>query len=370
MTEAKTRDWIALSQAHRVGPSLFWHLVDRFGTPTAALSASPNELKQVRGLGTECLAALSGRDRLRRIATDELTRLEKLGARAILYSDDAYPELLRQIAQPPPVIYIYGRSELLTEFSIGVVGSRAATSYGRRISHKLGKDFGRAGVCVVSGLALGIDAEAHTGCLDGGGATVGVLGCGLDVVYPAKNRGLYEQIRSRGLLVSEYPLGTKPEGFRFPARNRIIAGLCRGIVVVEASKKSGSLITVQYALEEGRDVFAVPGQIDSAKSAGAHWLVQQGATLIVSADDVLEHLSIASAGLNTQHFGNVTLPDLDLDAAVLLPIIDPYPQTREELLHRSGLTPQQLQGALLTLELNGFVELLPGDEVRRIVEIK
>lgn len=370
MTEKKTRDWIALSRTHRVGPSLFWHLVDRFGSPSAVLDASQNELKPVRGLGVERLAALAKGEQLRSDAADELIRLEKLGARAILFDDAAYPELLRQISQPPPVIYIYGRCELLDMLSVGVVGSRAATSYGRRISHKLGKDFGSAGVCVVSGLALGIDAEAHAGCLYVGGATIGVLGCGLDVVYPGNNRRLYEQIRSRGLLVSEYPLGTRPEGFRFPARNRIIAGLCRGIVVVEASKKSGSLITVQYALEEGRDVFAVPGQIDSAKSAGAHWLVQQGASLIVSADDVLEQLSVASGGMGNKAQVNVTLPELDLDAAVLLPILEPYPQSREELLHKSGLTPQQFQTALLTLELNGLVELMPGDEVRRIVVLK
>lgn len=370
MVEANIRDWIALSLAHRIGPSLFWHLVERFGSPTAVLDAAQNDLKQVRGLGAERLTALAGKDKLRTSAVGELTRLHKLGGRAILHHEDAYPELLRQIAQPPPVIYTYGRHELLTVFSVGVVGSRAATSYGRRISHKLGKDLGNADICVVSGLALGIDAEAHAGCLDSGGATIGVLGCGLDVVYPVKNRRLFEQIRSRGLLVTEYPLGTKPEAFRFPARNRIIAGLCRGVIVVEASKKSGSLITVQYALEQGREVFAVPGQIDSAKSAGAHWLVQQGATLIVSADDVLEHLSIRPVNRKERDSGNTPLPDLDLDSAVLLPIVEPYPQSREELLQRSGLTPQQLQGALLNLELNGLVELLPGDEVRRIVAIK
>jgi len=370
MTERLARDWIALSRVHRIGTSLFWHLVERFGDPTAVLDASQSDWKTIRGLGAERLAGLSRRDELRDNATEELNRLAKLGARAILHDDEGYPELLRQISHPPPVLYTYGRHELLSMFSIGVVGSRAATSYGRRISHKLGRDFGRAGVGVVSGLALGIDAEAHAGCLDAGGATIGVLGCGPDVVYPANNRLLFERIRAQGLLVSEYPLGTKPEAFRFPARNRIIAGLCRGVIVVEASKKSGSLITVQYALEEGRDVFAVPGQVDSAKSAGAHWLVQQGATLIVSADDVLEQLSTPFAEADRQKPEHGAVGELDLDAATLLPIVEPYPQTREELLLRSGLTPPQLQQALLALELGGFIELLPGDEVRRIVEMK
>jgi len=370
MTETKRRDWIALSQAHRIGPSLFWHLVDRFGSPTAVLEASQRELQLVRGLGAARLAGLARKEQLRSSADDELIRLERFGGQAILYGEACYPELLRQTAQPPPVLYACGRSELLAEVSVGVVGSRAATSYGRRVSHKLGKDFARAGVCVVSGLAVGIDAEAHSGCMEGGGATIGVLGCGLDVVYPWKNHGLYKRIRSEGLLVSEYPLGTNPEGFRFPARNRIIAGLSLGIVVVEASKKSGSLITVQYALEEGREVFAVPGQIDSARSAGAHWLVQQGASLIVSADDVLEHLSAPSSAARTSFSGRAMLPKLDLDSALLLPIIEPYPQNRSELQHRSGLTLQQLQTALLTLELNGLAELMPGDEVRRTIELK
>jgi len=369
MSDSHATDWVALSLAQKIGTTLFYHLVERFGSPQAVLDATPQELRRVNGLGPERIAALAEKDRLRKAAAEELSRLHKLGAQAIVFADDVYPELLRQTAQPPPVLYVYGRSELLNGYGVGIVGSRAATSYGRRISHRLGKELGSAGICVVSGVALGIDAEAHAGCLEGGGPTIGVLGCGIDVVYPGKNRRLFEQIRSRGLLVSEYPLGTRPEGFRFPARNRIIAGLCRGIIVVEASKKSGSLITVQYALEEGREVFAVPGQIDSDRSAGAHWLVQQGATLIVSAADVLEQLSGAPAGTKVAESGGGVSPEIDAEAADLLSLLEPYPQNRDELLRRSGLNLQRLQGALLTLELAGLVEILPGDEVRLVGEL-
>jgi DNA processing protein len=221
---------------------------------------------------------------------------------------------------------------------------------------------------VLSGLAAGIDSESHSGALKGGGGTIAVLGCGVDVVYPRQNRSLYEQIRADGLLVSEYPLGTQPEGFRFPARNRIIAGLCLGVVVVEAAKKSGSLITAQLALDFGREIFAVPGQVDSFKSEGTHWLLRQGAQLVVSADDILQELQLASvchAVKNESALAN-KFSALDPDAVVLLNHLEPYPLLREEVSDKSGFTPARLSELFLFLELEGHIEMLPGDMVRRI----
>jgi DNA processing protein len=222
---------------------------------------------------------------------------------------------------------------------------------------------------VVSGLASGIDSEAHKGALSVQGATVGVLGCGLDVVYPRQNSGLYEQVRREGLLVSEYPLGTRPDGFRFPARNRIIAGLSKGVVVVEAAKKSGSLITAEMALEEGREVFAVPGQIDSFKSDGAHWLLQQGAKLVQSAEDILVELSCGMEetvpGERSQ--AGFSESGIDPEARELLQAIDVYPGSRNGLIAASGLGPAKVTELLLLLELEGLIEMLPGDEIRRIV---
>ena len=264
----EVRDWIGLSFAHGIGPSTFFYLAKRFGSPTHVLDAPFSQLQKVPGLRPEHLNSLADTDRLRLQADTQLKELDKIGACPLICEDRSYPHQLRLIGQPPPVIYVYGKTELLAATAVAIVGSRAATSYGRRVSFKMGRDLALSRICVVSGLALGIDAETHAGCLSAERGTIGVLGCGLDVVYPRRNTNLFDRIKADGLLVSEYPLGTQPEGFRFPARNRIIVGLSRAVVVVEASKKSGSLITVQFGLEEGREIFAVPGQVDSMKSAG------------------------------------------------------------------------------------------------------
>ena len=347
-------------------------LLRRFDSPTGVLQAPAAELDKCRFLSEQQIRTIGQADTLRRAADIELDKLARLGGQVLTLADKAYPALLRQTAQPPPVLFVRGRTELLCSPSVAIVGSRAATSYGRRVSFHLARELANHSVCVVSGLALGIDAEAHAGCLAGGGDTIGVLGCGLDIVYPGRNRSLYAAIAERGLLVSEYPLGTRPEPFRFPARNRIIAGLSSGVVVVEASRKSGSLITVQYGLEEGREVFCVPGQIDSVKSSGTHWLLQQGASLIVCADDIVEQLSLQqSETANAAERADISAPSsgaaagLDREAAALLSIIESYPQTRTELLQRSALSTARLSELLLVLELDGLVEILPGDQIRK-----
>jgi DNA processing protein len=350
-----------------IGPASFFALIRRFGSPTEVFAAAASELRRRGELQSRARADLAQADRLRERAEVELRALEKIGGSVLIYGQSGYPEFLRHTSQPPPVLYVLGKPEALQMTSIAIVGSRAATSYGRRVAHTLGRDLASAQICVVSGLALGIDGAAHGGALAAHGATAAVLGCGLDVVYPKTNRRFYEQIRNKGLLVSEYPLGTPPEPFRFPARNRIIAGLSRGIVVVEASRKSGSLITVQFGLEEGREIFAIPGQVDSAKSAGAHWLVQQGATLVVSVDDILEHLSLRPAApAAVESAAEIGRPRLGRDTAALLAMIEPYPQQRNELLQMSKFSPAKLQELLLLLELEGLIELLPGDRLRKL----
>ncbi len=363
----KIRDWVGLSMAAGIGPASFFALVRRFGSPTKVFEAPASELKRMGALQSRALADLAQADRLRERAEVELRSLAKIGGSTLIFGQPGYPEFLRHTSRPPPVLYILGRSESLEMPCVAIVGSRAATSYGRRIAHTIGRDLASAHVCVVSGLALGIDGEAHGGALAADGATAAVLGCGLDVVYPKTNRTIYVRIRNEGLLVSEYPLGTPPEPFRFPARNRIIAGLSRGIVVVEASRKSGSLITVQFGLDAGRDIFAIPGQVDSATSAGAHWLVQQGAMLAVSADDILEHLVLRPAGpAADEPVADNGLPRLSRDSAALLAMIEPYPLRRDELLQRSKFSAAKLQELLLLLELEGLIELLPGDRVRKL----
>ncbi|MCF8056419.1 MAG: DNA-processing protein DprA [Desulfocapsa sp.] len=368
MSDSPVIDWMALSFVPGLGGRGVRRIISRFGTPAAVFSACKKGLGGDTGIRKDVAAILANPAPFREKALSHLQRLRTGGAEAICPDDDIYPQLLSQIADPPPVLYVQGHTDLLFSSCVAIVGSRAATAYGRRSGFSLARDLANAGVTVVSGLAAGIDGEAHSGALSAQGGTIAVLGCGLDVVYPRQNSGLYEQIRKDGLLVSEYPLGTRPDGFRFPARNRIIAGMSRGVVVVEAAKKSGSLITAEMALDEGREVFAVPGQIDSFKSGGTHWLLQQGAKLVQSAEDILVELGGRPGKADFESAGQSRgpEPDIDPDARKLLQAIDVYPCSRNELIAATTLGPAKVGELLLLLELEGLVEVLPGDEIRRI----
>ena len=361
-------DWISLSLAPGLGLAGFWRLIERFGSPGRVLATSRSERLRVPGILPRQVAALDSPDELQKRGKRELDLLHQKNCHAIDYSDTSYPELLRQIPDPPPVLYLRGKRELLSSSCLAIVGSRAATAYGRRTCRSLATNIAPF-LTIVSGMALGIDTEAHAGALAAGGGTIAVLGTGLDVVYPEQNRRIHEQIGESGLLVSEYPLGTSPEGFRFPARNRIIAGLCLGVLVVEAARKSGSLITAQMALDSGREVFAVPGQIDSFKSEGTHWLLKQGAKLVQSAQDVFDELRLERHEKDTKTDRGKDAPfslSIDPDALHLLSYIEPYPRAREQLGVDTGLPPARLSQLLLLLELESLVEILPGDAVRRL----
>ncbi len=363
-----TLDWIRLSLVPGLGLASYWRLIDHFQSPTAVLRASRKELLQVRGIREQQVSGLFSGAHTVADGQRELDRLTAAGAYALSFEDFSYPPLLRQLPDPPPVLYVFGRKELLSRPAVAIVGSRAATTYGRKIAFSLASKLSSSLLTVVSGLALGIDAEAHAGALTGGGSTVAVLGCGLDVVYPRENLKLFRKIIETGAVVSEYPLGTRPEGFRFPARNRIIAGLCKGVVVVEAAKRSGSLITAQIALDCGREVFAVPGHIDSCKSEGTHWLLKQGAKLVQGAADIVEELDISCPlGSPEKTASNQeNCSGLDPDALALLGHLDSYPQMREGLLDKTGFSPARVSELLLFLELDGWIEVLPGDRVRKI----
>lgn len=373
---ASTLDWINLSLVPGLGLSGYWRLIEHFHSPAAVLRASEKELRQVGGIKERQVSGLFPASNRHNRGEKELERLALLGGVALSFEDEGYPPLLRQLVDPPPVLYILGRSEVLVTPGVAIVGSRAATSYGRRTAFNLGRNLAGLSVTVISGLALGIDTESHLGALAGQGTTVAVLGCGLDVVYPRQNQSLYRQIAQRGALVSEYPLGTRPEGFRFPARNRIIAGLSQGVIVVEAAKRSGSLITAQMALDFGREVFAVPGQVDSCTSEGTHWLLQQGAKLVQRVEDIVieldfpsgkghEQINVAAREDQKDHYLDIHL-EIEPDALALLACIEPYPQLREVLLEKSGLSPARASELLLLLELDGLIEMLPGDQVRKI----
>lgn len=368
MSNDSVIDWMALTLVPGLGSKTIWQLVTHFGGVRSVFSACAGGQNQGAGIRESVFSFLTDPLPLREKAAAHLKNLHAHGGTAICPDDENYPKLLLETVGPPPVLYLQGRVELLNSACVAMVGSRAATAYGRRSAFTLARDLAASGVTVVSGLALGVDSEAHRGALTARGGTIGVLGCGLDVIYPRQNHALYAQIRKDGLLVSEYLPGTRPEGFRFPARNRIIAGLSRGVVVVEAARKSGSLITAELALEEGREIFAVPGQIDSFKSGGTHWLLQQGAKLVQSADDILVELNSGwkeQSGVTGEQ-SHLSALAIDPEARDLLHLLDVYPCARNELIASSGLGPAKVTELLLLLELEGVVEVLPGDQVRRI----
>ncbi len=366
MVEKAVINWMALSLMPGLGSRGICQLIERFGNPKRVFDAAQNGQEE-SGIRKNVLPFLRDPAPFRERAEALFKRLENGGATAVCPDDEDYPELLKEIADPPAVLYVQGRLELLGSLCLAMVGSRAATSYGKRSSYSLAKALASSGVTVVSGLAAGIDSEAHRGALAVSGATIGVLGCGLDVVYPQQNSELYAQIRETGLLLTEYPLGTRPDSYRFPARNRIISGLSRGVVVVEAARKSGSLITAEMALDEGRDVYAVPGQIDSFKSDGAHWLLQQGAKLVQSAEDILvEYTAVQGTGLEREDSFGAEEVHTDPEAQALLQQVDVYPISRDALIACSGMASAKVAELLLLLELDGLIEMLPGDEIRRI----
>jgi DNA processing protein len=255
-----------------------------------------------------------------------------------------------------------------------VVGSRAASSYGLKMAEELAGQLARRGLTVISGLAMGIDAAAHRGALAAGGQTIGVLGCGLDVIYPEQNRKLFELIPENGAIVSEYPLGTGPDGFRFPARNRIISGLGLGVVVVEATQRSGSLITAELALDQGRDVFAVPGRADSVKSTGTHRLLQAGAKLVLDVNDITSELLLADqsagkkaaaasdkiAGAASDKIAGAARAELNAEEKKIIDLLEVYPKTVDDVIVGSKLPVERVNELLLILEFKGLCEVLPG----------
>ena len=364
MSKNATVDWIALGLIPKLGNRTILQLIERFGDPGAVFAACKKGGPSCKSIKTNLLTHLSAPQPFHQQAESILQRLQKGGATALCLHDTDYPALLKEISDPPHVLYAQGNLALLNSPCVAMVGSRAATAYGKRAAFTLARDLADRKTTVVSGLAMGIDSEAHRGALSVKGATIGVLGCGLDVIYPRQNAKLYAEIRSSGLLLSEYPPGTQPDAFRFPARNRIIAGVSHGVVVVEAAKKSGSLITAEMAMEEGREVFAVPGQIDSFKSSGAHWLLQQGAKLVQSVEDIL--VECGSNFAASDEISNHIACDIDEESAALLAKIEVYPEARNELIARSGLGSAKIAELLLLLELEGLIEMLPGDEVRKI----
>ncbi|MGH7886587.1 MAG: DNA-processing protein DprA, partial [Candidatus Binatia bacterium] len=286
-TQNESAPWLALRRVKGLGCVSFKKLAAQFADPRQIFAASRSALEGIEDLRAE---AIDGIVKFREWAEvdDEIGRVRDAGITLICYGDASYPARLRAIADPPPLLYVKGELSSVDDKAVAIVGSRSASDYGRRVARDLARGLAQAGFTVISGMARGIDGMAHETALSFGGRTIAVLGSGVDRAYPPEHDKLYQRVSASGAVLSELPIGTRPMAFNFPARNRLISGLSLGVVVVEATEKSGSLITASLALEQGREVFAVPGEVGSSRSRGAHRLIRQGAKLVENVDDILE----------------------------------------------------------------------------------
>jgi DNA processing protein len=318
------------------------------------------ELSKIEGLG-EKVAQEIRKGPLEKVVERELSLLREVGGRVITLKDEEYPKRLKDIYDPPALLYVRGELKKEDEFAISIVGSRKTTPYGRWFTEKVSQELARHGVTIVSGMARGIDSLAHWGAISGGGRTIAVLGCGVDVIYPSENRNLFAKMIDRGAILSEFPMGSPPEGGHFPRRNRIISGLSLGVVVVQASEKSGSLITAGYALEQGREVFAVPGNVGTESSRGTHRLIKEGAKLVESSEDILEEiLPQWKGGRETTPKVEIPRPDLTEEEKVLYELLGETPLHIDVMIRESRLDPGKVSSLLLNLELKGLVSQWPG----------
>lgn len=349
---------LALLRAPGVGPRSFQALVERFGSPGEVFAAPPAALAET-GLPKETVAWLQNPSWAGVDA--DLRWLESPGHHCLPVDDPAYPPLLREIADPPPLLFAQGDIGALSSRQLAVVGSRNPSHNGVKFARDFARDLVETGFAVTSGLALGVDAAAHRGALDVGGTTLAVAGTGLDQVYPRSHRSLAEAILAQGgALVSEFPVGTAPVAGNFPRRNRIISGLSLGVLVVEAALKSGSLITARMALEQGREVFALPGAVNNPLAHGCNALIKQGAKLVETIGDILEEFSIASPPAKSPQRKETFAETLDAQCQSLLKYIAYAPTSVDTLVAATGSTPETIAPLLLSLELQGHIALAEG----------
>jgi DNA processing protein len=372
--------WLRLERAAGIGPRTAAALLAAFGSPDAVFAVDfPALAAHVSPAQAHALLQPPS-DATRQLLDATLDWLARPGHHVVALGEPGYPELLARIPDPPLLLYIRGQACLLDGPCLAIVGSRNASVQGRTNAQAFAEALSGAGLCIVSGLALGIDAAAHEGALRRCGGTVAVVGTGPDIAYPARNRALSERIAHEGCIVSEYPVGTPPLPGNFPKRNRIISGLAAGVLVVEAAAQSGSLITARQAAEQGRDVFAIPGSIHAALAKGCHVLIREGAKLVDTARDVLEALALSP--LLAQQAARLPSADISLtDSKVennvtgqlrtqadgaLLDALGHDPAEPDVLLARLGCSPGELAARLLVLELSGHLERLPGGLIQRI----
>lgn len=352
--------WLAFGRIKGLGGVGFKRLAACFSDPTQAFFASSADLEQVEGLHRDVIDALAKFSDWREI-DDELRRTREAGVTIVRFNDPSYPARLRMIADPPPVLYIKGAMRAEDDRAVAIVGSRSASDYGRRVARDLARGLAGVGFTVVSGMARGIDGTAHECTLQAGGRTIAVLGSGVDRPYPPEHERLYRRISEQGAVISELPVETRPMAFNFPARNRLISGLSLGVVVVEATEKSGSLITAALALEQGREVFAVPGEVGASRSRGAHRLIRQGAKLVETVDDIIEEIAPQLVRRDgTVETAQTLPPSASAGARKIFKLLQDNSLQVDQVIERSGLPAAQVLEILLDLELQGLIRQAPG----------
>ena len=353
--------WLALNSLPDIGPVNARRLVSAFGSPEKIFQMPADELQKVEGVGANRSQGITGFNQWDSVRK-EIESADKKGVRLVTLHDADYPEGLRNIHDAPMVLYVRGDLRETDKYAVAMVGSRASTNYGIQIAERMGHKLASYGLTVVSGMARGIDTAAHKGALKGGGRTLAVLGSAIDVPYPASNRGLMRTIESSGAVISEFPFGTPPHKENFPRRNRIISALSFGVVVVEAARDSGSLITAACALDQGREVFAVPGNITSGNSRGTNDLIRKGAKLVESAEEVIEELRPQLKGALRE---DVTafekkLPEMTDDEKTLYQYLDSEPKHIDTITREKSMTTGKALSILLTLELKGVIRQTEG----------
>ncbi len=353
--------WIALNILPDVGPVLSRRLISAFGSPENIFSMSLKELRQIPGVGENRALRIMKFNEWDKVQK-EIDIAEKNNIHIMTSADQLYPEGLKRINSAPPVLYMKGRMERSDKYAVAIVGSRNSTTYGRQVAEQMGRKLASSGLTVVSGMARGVDTSSHIGALKAGGRTIAVLGSGLDVPYPSSNRGLINKAATSGCVISEFPFGTGPLRVNFPRRNRIISALSMGVIVVEAALDSGSLITVTYALEQGKEVFAVPGNITSRNSRGTHELIKNGAKLVESADEVIEELRPQLKGalkedvLEKENKLNI----LSDDEKSVFRCLSAEPKHIDMIIRENKIAIGKALSILLNMELKGVVNQLEG----------
>ena len=361
--------WLSLFHIPGLGGTRYRALLEAFGDPVSVLSAGIPELRTVVPDRLACAIKVCRRNPtvVAALSKDKEWFEQAVDHHILSLGDPRYPALLKTIYDPPPLLYIKGDAEALNRQQLAVVGSRKPTLSGQNNAHDLSRDIASAGLTITSGLARGIDGAAHQGALNAGGKTIAVLACGVDIVYPVRHKVLADRIQAQGALVSEFPLGTQPKAGHFPRRNRIISGLSFGVLVVEAAVASGSLVTAKCALDQGREVFAIPGAVNNPVARGCHALIREGACLVENAEQILEEINGVmvnhSLSLNSRSQEQETLPECP-EQQQILSLLGSEACHQDELIAQTGMDGRKISELLFQLELDGFVKSVPGGIAR------